>query len=442
MSGLQIGFLVFFIAVALFGLLVFSGIIPKPGGDEATTQATSSLLMWGSFEKDKVLKFIDEFNSANRGTFRVSYKEVPEEMLEIELLRAISAGTAPDLLLFPHDLLHTLKEELVVIPPESLNTRQFLELFIEGGELFVGQEGIYAVPILVDPLVMYWNRDIVSTERIAQVPKTWPELLTFAKTVTKKDQRGKILQSAVALGESRNINHFKEIVSLFFLQVGDSIVVRNPNTGRLNVVLGQYTSGQGSDVLLTDRALSFYTDFADSIKPHYSWNASFLNSLDTFTSGNLALYFGPASDLSILMRRNPHLNFDIAPVPQLSDAGNAVNFGKIYGIGVVNKPKINKKASFSVLFGMTITSNEFQEILSQGTYLPPAKRILLQKGSTDTFLALFYREAIISKGWIDPNPGETKKMFSDMINVVVARSKTVGEAISDTNIKISDILKQ
>lgn len=440
MSKYQLGFILFFVSVGVLGVLVFAGIIDLPGEDNnPVSQEAVTLTMWGTLDSNEVGGVFTRFNEAYRDRYRISYIQKNKESLELDFLRAVSAGQVPDIILFPHDLLVSLEEQLYTIPETSLTKRQYRELFIEGTEIYIKSDGVAALPILADPLVMYWNRDLFNNERITEVPRTWDDVLTTARLLTKKDNRQKILQSAIALGESRNINHFKDVISLLFIQTGDFIIQR-AEEGGLELLFGSSALATEKELIPAESALAFYTGFADAKLSHYSWNASFSSSLDAFVSGDLAMYFGPASDLERIKERNPHLNFDVAPVPQLSGTPRDLTYARFYALGV-SKLSPNVGRALDALFLLTISDNDNQRAFSSRLSLPPVKRILVTEGSTDPFVSVFYNEAAIARTWIDPNPQETERVFANMVNSIVSNATQESQAVTNAQTQLRDLLK-
>ena len=59
-----------------------------------------------------------------------------------------------------------------------------------------------------------------------------------------------------------------------------------------------------------------------------------------FVKEDLALYFGYGSERADIMAKNPHLNFDIAPVPQIRGNKTQVTFGRMQGIAIARNAKL------------------------------------------------------------------------------------------------------
>jgi len=91
--------------------------------------------------------------------------------------------------------------------------------------------------------------------------------------------------------------------------------------------------------------MRFYTEFSKSNKDSYTWNRSLPPSRSMFEAGDLALYFGYASEYKAIKLKNPHLNFDVAMMPQVGPTATKLTFGRMYGVGVVSASK-NQAGAF------------------------------------------------------------------------------------------------
>lgn len=83
---------------------------------------------------------------------------------------------------------------------------------------------IFGFPFAVDPLVFYYNKDILKNEEVVNPPKTWDELFELNKILTKRDNSGILSQNMIALGQYGNIKNAKEIISNLLIQNGISVV--------------------------------------------------------------------------------------------------------------------------------------------------------------------------------------------------------------------------
>ena len=102
-----------------------------------------------------------------------------------------------------------------------------MNTFIQQAELYLKTDGSLAVPFIVDPLVMYWNRDSFTNAGIATPPKFWDEFTGLNTKLTQKDVNSNIRKSAIAMGEFTNISHAREILGTLFLQSGNPVTYRD-----------------------------------------------------------------------------------------------------------------------------------------------------------------------------------------------------------------------
>lgn len=435
MSGVQLVTIVFFLSLAILGVLFFAGVIPGFKGPTSPRAEAVKLLVWGTLPREDVEEVFDAFVKRERDRFHLDYAQQSRESLEVNLLRAIADGQSPDLILFSDDLLLSLEDQLFTIPPESMNERAFRERFAEAGELFGAPGGILALPIALDPVVMYWNRDIFTQEGILNPPDYWDELFELAKRLSVKDLSGKVSESAVALGETRNITHAKEILSTLFLQTGTPITRRAADG---SVVSELAWKDEASLIMPAESGLVFYTDFSNPAKPHYSWNGSLPRSRDAFGAEALAIYFGLASDLGVIQNGNPHLNFDVAEVPQLRSGRAKLTWARVLGGAVI---KNSKQIGPALEALYALSDAESGKAFSEALRLPPARRDLLSLPHADPYVASFYRSAAFGKGWLDPDQARTADIFQDMVDKVTARRIAPSLAVSDAARQLDQALE-
>jgi ABC-type glycerol-3-phosphate transport system substrate-binding protein len=219
-----------------------------------------------------------------------------------------------------------------------------------------------------------------------------------------------------------------------FLQSGNGIVKE---------VEGNFVStledSANSTYSLAD-ALRFYTDFADPLKEVYSWNISLPNSRDYFSSENLGFYFGYASELETLVKRNPNQNFLIAPIPQIKGSNAKATYAKVTGIGILISTQSFEN---SLSAAMALAGGEFAKTYSSILGIAPARRdLLFQKQPEEVFSPIVNSSALFAKSWLDPSPRDTNNIFRKMIENVISNTSNVTEALVDAQGKMSLLLLQ
>ncbi len=424
-GNFQIILLIVFVAAAVLGLLVFSGAIPL-GKNSNTAGGQGTVVLWGTVGQQFISKPLDILNRANP-SFVVKYVQKDPATFDQDLLEALASGNGPDLFFLPDNLAFHYSNRISVIPYASFSLASFKNYFAGAGEVFLTSKGILAFPMFIDPMVMYYNRSILDSNNIVNPPASWDELQNMAQTLTQKDQGKKIIQSAVAMGQFSNITHAKDIISTLFMQAG------NPITTEKN---GLFSSAL-KDTADLGPVLKFYTDFSDPLNPVYSWNKSLPPSINVFSSGDLAFYFGYASELPSLINRNPNENFLAAPMPQLKNSNTKITSARVTGIAISSFSK-NPTAAFTVM-GL-IATGDFAKDLANALSTVPARRDLLATKPTDAYFPIFYSSALFAKSWIDPSPSDTDDIFRGMVDKVLSNDMSPSNVVSDASAKLGLLL--
>jgi ABC-type glycerol-3-phosphate transport system substrate-binding protein len=419
MKNLQIGIMILFGAFIVIAILSFSGFIPVPGRGE-TKEMEGNLSLWGIDNNDEMSLFLGKISLGLGSKITLRYTQRPRETFANDLIEALASGTGPDLILLPQDLIIRLETKIAPFAPEMYSERDFKNSYIQNGEIFIRPKGILALPISVDPMVMYWNRDIFTNKSLALPPKYWDEFLTLAPLLTEKTETNDIKISTLSFGEFQNVTNAKEILAMLILQTGNPLMTEVG--GSLQPVL----SGMDTkNVPAVNTVLRFYSDFSDPVKSIYSWNRALPESKNAFLASDLAIYFGFSSELSDLRKKNPNLNFDIALIPQIRNYPLRLTFGKIEGVAVLNI-SAQKAVAFYVAKYITTaeTSKLFADIHNK---ISPSREVLAQV-PTDPIKKIFYDSTIISKSWLDPNSENTSAIFKSTIEDIVSGKSTLESA--------------
>jgi ABC-type glycerol-3-phosphate transport system substrate-binding protein len=421
-----------FIAFALVGLIYFAqggGTGPDPDKIDY-----GSVTMWGTVPESMMREIIKEVDL----TINIDYEQKTETRMREEMLVALASNSGPDLVILPSGSFVDYKTFLFPIPYDNISEREFRSSFIEQAEMYLGAEGIYAVPLTVDPMVMYWNRNIFASNAVSQVPTMWDEFKVLTPKMTLRDDTAAIVRSTIPFGESVNVTHSKDILSMLIMQLGAPIV--SINKGELSVNVNTPIER----VYPGTTALEFFIEFSNPALPTYNWNRSLPTSKEMFIAGDSAVYFGYASEIPEIEKTNPHLNFDVAMVPQKRGVDTKLVYGRMGGLAILNNSQ-NKKGAFEVLklfSGIRNGDLTFLESISEGLNLPPAHRILLSKAPADPYLEVFYDSANISKSWPDPNPRETDRVFDNAVEGALSNRYTVNVAVTGLERQLEQIVEE
>lgn len=428
MSKFQLVFTGIFGAFILIGVLVFAF------SRSSTTDEVAHVTIWGSMSETLFNSYLRESGIAEDKTIDITYVEKKRQTFDQEFVEALAVGQGPDLFFLTQDGILKHKDKIYPIPFSVYSERTFKDTFVEEGELFLTNDGVYGLPFIIDPMVMYWNRDIFSNAGLSLPPKYWSEFYDLSNKLTVKDANFNVSRGTVALGEHGNITNANELISLLVMQAGSPITIRNSQGVVENVFSDRF------DLPTTPalRALTFYTEFANPLKPFYSWNRALPESKNFFISGDLAMYFGFASELPDLRLKNPNLNFDVAAMPQTKDYTKNITFGRMVGLAI---PRNSQKIAQAYRVASVLTGATSISELAKITGLPPVRRDLLAFKPAEQYSSLFYEVAIQSRAWLAPEPARLNPIFKDMIESVTSGRTNIDQSIFKTSEQLDTILR-
>ncbi|MEK7558506.1 MAG: extracellular solute-binding protein, partial [Patescibacteria group bacterium] len=404
-STFQIITMLVFGFFAIMAVLVFSGVFPifNQGG----SGVNGEVVVWGTMPEEIMIPLFSDITGSNKN-LQIVYVKKNAASFDDNFIEALASGRGPDLFFLPQNFILKYEDKIMPIPYDSISERDFKSTYVEEGELYLSANGILGLPIIVDPMVMYWNRNMFSSGGIPEPPSYWDEIATVVPKLGKKDKAGNILESAISFGEFKNVSYAKDILAMLMMQIGNTLVVRD----RQKIPRVTLLEEQGRDIRSADTALNFFTEFSDPAKTVYSWNKSLPSSRDSFLGGRLAIYFGYASEIGSLRNKNPHLNFDVTGVPKPRGNKAKISLGRVEAVAIV---RASKNLNSAIFVAKEMAGAPFAGALAKNLYLPPARRDLLSLRPKDSYLQFFYDSALVSRGWLDPDPAGTDQIFGEMV---------------------------
>lgn len=411
---------VIFIILAVLALILLSTYRSSQNAEEVLI---GDVLVWGTLDGTAMSQLLAEIIAADETYSDVRYRQISRDSFAQELTNALADGQGPDLLLVSHEQLVELRRRIIPISYESFPLRDFRTAYIDGAEIFALSDGLYAYPVAVDPLMLYWNRDILTNQGFLSAPRTWEEVVnTYTQQLTTQNFDRSISRSAVAFGDYGNVTNAFGVLSLLLIQSGSERVLESD--GRYTVNLNR--TAAGTQPLVT--TLDFYTRFAKPNNSLYSWNRALPNDRQAFIAEDLALYFGFGSEADDLERANPNLNFDIAEVPQGATATVRRTYGQFYGLALARGTDNPRGASIVL---STLAGAVRAEQIAKDNQLAPVHRSTLSRGSTGTYEAVYYQSAPITFGWLNPARPTSDSIFSQAVRDVVEGRADESSAAGD-----------
>ena len=411
-----------------FGALFFIAIllVATFSGDRSSGGGIGTVVIWGTLDQTVFERHIRRLGDSNDIFRGVQYRQIDERSFDTQLLNAVAEQRQPDLILIPHTKLVQRRSTLFPLAyANTISTREFADSYIDGFEIFARPDGIYALPVAVDPLILYWNRDIYANNGLAEPPRTWETVVnTVVPQIVRRSVDRSISMSPVALGEYRNNQNSFAVISALLLQSGSRMVEEVNGQYEININVGQ-TQSVSSPLTST---IQFFTQFAVPSSPLYSWNRTKRTDRDEFLAGNLATYFGHGSEVDSLRRQNPNLNFDSAAFPQSADATTQRTYGTFYGLAILRSAN-NINGAYQV--GRALTSEQSAATLATELGMAPPHRRTISVGSSGHTMQVVYNSALISRGWLSPNDATLDQVFQQAMDDVLAGRSQVSRAVTD-----------
>lgn len=429
---------VFYILVALIGIVVFITVIlilKNLGGGDGGPEV--KLQFWGVFDdRNAFEKSIRDFEAINRN-IKVEYRQVPFENYEKELLNALATGAGPDVLMIHHTWLPKHGDKLAAMPIKikgqdkpMMTAAQFKNEFVDVAyNDLVFNNAIYGIPLYVDTLALYYNRDMLSAAGITAPPKSWSEFNSQVELMTRLDRSGEILQSGAALGTAYNVNRSTDIVAALMMQSRTQMTDDEGNPTFSKTVQGQPAG---------ETALRYYTDFANPNVKTYSWDAFQHYSIDAFIEGKTAMMLNYSHQAQTIKARASRLNFSVASMPQTSE-NQPVNYANYWAVAV-SSTSVNPDQAW--LFTSYLGSKEGISSYLTETGRPAARRDLIEIQKSDPDLGVYALQALTARSWKQPDNIAVETIFGEMIADVNLGRSNIREAIRNAEARIRVLVER
>jgi ABC-type glycerol-3-phosphate transport system substrate-binding protein len=325
---------------------------------------------------------------------------------------------------------------------------------------FIDEGKVYAAPLSVETLGLYYNKDLFNQAGITSPPTNWNEFIDDVRKLTKVNAVGEITTAGAAIGTAYNINRSTDILNLLMLQNGTNMT---NDSGRIS--FDNSITADGKTIYPGENALNFYTQFASAGSGNYTWNPSTHYSIDAFSEGTVAMMFNYSWHMSTIAEKSPKLNFSVVPVPQFENSPR-VNYANYWAFAVA-KNKIPVSRPYGASSSASSVSNDtrvaqawlFLTYLTtkpDGTFQvstdsspgrvadpnfdpaksyladtgePAARRDLIEIQKSDPKIGVFAADNLIARSWRQPEAESMEAIFAEMIDQVNRGQETVSEAI-------------
>ena len=436
----------FFIALALF--LTLAGLGCKgPSKQEVEATRPVTLEYWTVFDDvDALQAQIDKYR-ADRPYLTINLKQLRLDELYPRLLEALAEDKGPDIISLRNRWMRFYKPKLSAMPPavsdaivrvekttlgtqttvNSVNqilptVNQIEKEYVQAVKSDVVMDGqIYGLPLSLDTVALYYNKDLLDRAGVAEPPKNWEEFQAAAKKLTKFDKKsGKILQSGAAVGTGNNIPGFEDLLYILFKQSNIDFVSKDG-------FATFHSRAQGAPTAPGISVMNFYTDFANVTRDTYTWNEELENALDKFVNGSLAFFFGYSYHAPVIKARAPQLNVEILPMLQLNPE-QPVNTANYWVQAVTDKSKHKNEAWALVNF---LTHSKANKDYLDQALRPSALRAYISGQLDNVALYPFTSQVLVASSWYKGKDYDTAvKALADMAHEWLLPAPQAGQELN------------
>lgn len=395
---------------------------------------TTNLIMWGFYDSPDTINPIIRSFTQQFPNINITYIQKDPNNYYNELILAFANNKAPDIFMLPGNWIPTFQDKII---PLNLNKDKEINLATIDKiyPLVVKQDLVFnnqlmGMPISIDTLALYYNKDIFYNNKIALPPNNWSELLSLIPKLKKIDAVGGISKSAIALGTSDNVQWANDILASLMMQYGSSIV----DVNKKQATFGAVSIFGGKQIIAGEEALKEYTQFADPRSQYVTWGNYFYNDIEAFLTGKTAMIIS-YNLIQSKLQTNPNLHYGITNFP-LIDSNNKQYYGRTINLVVAKTTKNSKEAWSFLKYWANPKINQLYFSLSKN--IPPRLDVN-QTLLNDPIVGVFASQIPFCRSWYQFNYNKIAVIFSKMINdIIIAHldySNAVKTAVDRINLE-------
>lgn len=426
------------IILGIIAVVATTMIVGKRRADE---NEPITLTVWGPLEESEPAwrDLIARYETLHPGT-KLVYRRIPFDDYEGELINAFAEGTGPDIFYVHNTAVPKFAKILEPMPQGNawmtFNAYRdtFVDVVVE--DFTRDEKSIYAVPLFIETLALYYNKELLAAAGIHEPPRTWKDIREAVRRLTIVNAEGDIVRGGIAMGTATNVNRAADIFGLLMLQMADGRPIVNPAT---------HETAFASE-FVTD-ALDSYVRFADPRRSEYTWNTHQWYSIDAFVDGRVAMMLNYPHHLTTIRSRAPQLSFGIAPAPQteeLASESRRIDYANYWGLAV-RKTEDRKRSEAAWRFLLFMAEPEQQRnAIIRYTREPvplPARRDLIGELIDDPTWGVFMRQALTARSWYQPDHEQIELLLEKAIDATV-NGAPPHDALALLNTEISRMLRK
>jgi putative chitobiose transport system substrate-binding protein len=410
-----------FAIFGLLGLLLSAAVSCSRGVSNSSSNNAPGIEFWTMQLQPQFTEYfnqtIAQFENENPG-IKVRWVDVPWSAMESKILGAVSAKTAPDVVLNP-DFAALLAGRNAWLDLDSRIPEQVRSTYLPNiwkASVLDGKS--FGIPWYLTTQVTIYNTELFKKAGIAKPPATYTELAQVAKQV--KEKTGKFAFFVTFVPEDS-----AEVLQSL-VQMGVSLV-----------------DAQGKAAFNTDRGKAAFQYWVDLYKggflPQDVLVQGHRRAIELYQAGETALLGSGPQFLKAISENAPSIGATSAPAPQITGEGGK----KTVAVMNLVVPRDSKRPDDAVKFALFLTNSQNQLAFAKAANVLPSTVEALQDGYFKTVVAdatAADRARVVSAAQLGnaemliPPLKDIKKLqkaIYDNLQAAMLGEKTVEQAVAD-----------
>lgn len=395
------------------------------------------LTYYKMFDDSDVLEPIITEYEANHPGLTINYRQFTDfEEYQRLILNEMAEGEGPDIFSMPNTWFASNIKKITPISPEAATPAAFDSVFVDVASNDLvrvgpdGQKHIYGLPMTVDTLALYYNRNQYQ-DRIPSRGKpadTWEGIKEDVALLNKEDNSlGRFEVAGLAMGRGDNISRAVDTLYLLFLQYGVNFYNDNLSAATFASATGGFGQYPAKD------ALELFVSFADEDQKNYSWNQFMADpdseekDVEAFAKGDVSMIVGYGylydelkNEINVL-KADGDATIDpavikVAPIPQLVDPDVSKQKRVAYANYFAETVSRNsEQPNLAWDFLLEVTKKENLAYYFDKTHKPTSRRDLIEEQSADPVYGVFASQVGFAESFPVIDYYAFKRIFSELI---------------------------
>ena len=444
-----IGVIIFFIFIVMWFMIGCPPFAKCPGTRNLSGPPPSRVILkvvgsWDSKDDwEEIAEKFKEYKMKEENGYLdviIEYHRVSDQFNYEDTIREMQfEGDGPNVFMLFNPWVSRYHEKLLPIPKTMMSLAQFKNTFarVTINDLTTPDGDIYALPLYIDTLALYYNEDRFFNEDFPGAPKTWKEFKNYVEKLTILDEDGNIENAGAAFGGGSNINRNQDIVILLAMQ---------NNFRKYGNDVESLVSFNNPESVA---AVKFYTDFTNPTNRFYTWDEDQMYSIDAFTQRKAAMMINYSHHIdNVISKTGGVLNFKIAPIPQL-DKEYKVNYAS-YWVPVVPKiapcrSEASKTDCYSLAWEFVnfAAKKENVKLYLDSTNRAAANLELAREQATnaDDARSIFASQVFTAKSWDHSNDEASDRALANMIDSIITKDESKRESLEEAMDIVKDSIR-